>query len=221
MSIWAAHCTLYNGKRCRVELNTGLVSSYFVQKKTVFCLFGLHHCSWPDFSEPLCTDGVFIIWIYQNPQSGTQFVVFWVVTPCSLIPWYHSFGGIRQPVILKIETTCSTEMSVSTDNYMKSQPRRPHLNTSFCVNLDSYTILNSRYNFPRKKVSLPEPHSTVFKIYLAERRLCDRNGTRSAFMQAVIILTYFVWCGLAKAAEENYIVCPSEGTKYTYFTRQI
>jgi len=118
-------------------------------------LFGLQHCVWPDFSERTCRDGVLILWVYQKPLSGSQFVVFWVVTPCSLIPWYHSFGGIRPPVILKIEAKCSTETSASTDNYMTSQPRRPYLNTRFCVNLDIYTVLNSSIIFPRKKWVFP------------------------------------------------------------------
>lgn len=131
-------------------------------------LFGLQHCSWPDFSEPICTDGVFIIGVYQNPLSGTQFVVLWVVTPCSLIPCYHSFGGIRPPVILKMETKCSTETSVSTDNYMTSQPRRPYLNTCFFVNLDSYTIRNSSIIFPGKKLVFPNL-TVLFSRYILQR----------------------------------------------------
>jgi uncharacterized membrane protein len=68
-----------------------------------------------------------------------------------LIPWFRR----NMTVILKIEAKCATETSVSTDNYMTLQPRRPYLNTRFCVNLDFYTILNSSIIFPGKKVSFP------------------------------------------------------------------
>ena len=128
-------------------------------------LFGLLHCSWPDFSEPICTDGVLIIWVYQNILSGTQFVVFRVVTPCSLLITQfrrnrttsnpENWGKVFHRNVLSTDNYMTsqprkpylntTETSVSTDNYTTSQPRRPYLNTiETSVSTDNYMTSQPR-----------------------------------------------------------------------------
>ena len=91
-----------------------------------------------------------------------------------------------------------------------------NLNTHFCENLNSYTVLSSHKMSPETEVKFPWPQSSVAKVHLAQRRFVTQMGLASAFKQALVVC-----CGLDKVAEEKRCVGPSEGTRYTYFTRQI